>query len=169
MNSVTAAVAPRRGRPRKFARPSRAVTLTLPEEVIQALAAVDADLSRAVVRVAQPEMAKRAHPPAELAAFGRKAVIVVNRTRSLEQRTGVVLVPLSDGRALISFNEPLSIAQLELSIQDAIDDPLLAPADGLVFQGIGRILREARRSKGVTLQKRSIIVIETKPRLRSSK
>ena len=169
MNSVTAAVAPRRGRPRKFARPSRAVTLTLPEEVIQALAAVDADLSKAVVRVTQPEMAKRAHPPAELAAFGRKAVIVVNRTRSLEQRTGVVLVPLSDGRALISFDEPMSIAELELSIQDAIDDPLLTPADGLVFQSISRILREARRSPGVTLQQRSIIVIETKPRLRPSK
>ncbi len=169
MNSVTAAVAPRRGRPRKFARPSRAVTLTLPEEVIQALAAVDADLSKAVVRVTQPEMAKRAHPPAELAAFGRKAVIVVNRTRSLEQRTGVVLVPLSDGRALISFDEPMSIAELELSIQDAIDDRLLAPEDGLVFQGIGRILREARRSEGVTLEQRSIIVIETKPRLRPSK
>lgn len=169
MNSVTAAVAPRRGRPRKFARPSRAVTLTLPEEVIQALAAVDADLSKAVVRVTQPEMVKRAHPPAELAAFGRKAVIVVNRTRSLEQRTGVVLVPLSDGRALISFDEPMSIAELELSIQDAIDDPLLTPADGLVFQSISRILREARRSPGVTLQQRSIIVIETKPRLRPSK
>ncbi len=121
------------------------------------------------MRVTQPEMAKRAHPPAELAAFGRKAVIVVNRTRSLEQRTGVVLVPLSDGRALISFDEPMSIAELELSIQDAIDDRLLAPEDGLVFQGIGRILREARRSEGVTLEQRSIIVIETKPRLRPSK
>src|SRR5215213_8330068 len=75
MNSVDGAIAPRRGRPRKFAGPSRAVTLTLPDEVIDALAAVDADLSRAVVRVAQPEMAKRPHAPAELAPFGRRAVI----------------------------------------------------------------------------------------------
>lgn len=172
MNSLTAAVAPRRGRPRKFARPSRAVTLTLPDEVIEALASVDADLSRAVVRVTQPEMAKRAHPPAELTTFGRRSVIVVNPSRTLERRTGVVLVPLSDGRALISFDEPMSIAKLELSLQDAIDDPKLAPADALVFQGISRILRDARRSAGVTLQQRSIIVIEaieTKPRLRLSK
>src|SRR5215208_4149157 len=88
MNSVDGAVAPKRGRPRKFARPSRAVTLTLPEEVIEALTAVDTDLSRAVVRIAQPEMAKRPLPPAELAAFGHRAVIVVNPTRTLEQRTG---------------------------------------------------------------------------------
>jgi hypothetical protein len=104
MNPVVDAIAPRRGRPRKFARPSRAVTLTLPKEVIDALTAIDADLSRAVVRVTQPEMAKRPHPPAELAAFGRRAVIVVNPSRTLERRTGVVLVPLSDGRALISFD-----------------------------------------------------------------
>src|SRR5712671_7251114 len=90
-------LAPRRGRPRKFVEPSRAVTLTLPESVIQALLAVDHDLSRAVVRVTQPEMAKRPHVPAELAMFGRHAVIVVTPTRTLEQRTGVLLVPLSDG------------------------------------------------------------------------
>jgi hypothetical protein len=169
MDTVTVAAAPRRGRPRKFARPSRAVTLTLPEEVIEALAAVDTDLSRAVVRVTQPEMAKRPHPAAELTAFGRHAVIVVNPSRTLERRTGVVLVPLSDGRALISFDDPMSIAKLELSIQDAIDDPLLGEADARVFHGIGRILREARRSAGVTLHQRNIIVIETRPRTRPSK
>jgi hypothetical protein len=162
MNPVVDAIAPRRGRPRKFARPSRAVTLTLPKEVIDALTAIDPDLSRAIVRVTQPEMAKRPHPPAELAAFGRRAVIVVNPSRTLEQRTGVVLVPLTDGRALISFDEPLSIAQIELRIQDAIDDPQLPRADAEVFEGVGRLLREARRSKGVAVEPRSIIVLETK-------
>ena len=77
MTTVDNAVAARRGRPRKFTGPSRAVTLTLPEHVIEALAAIDHDLSRAVVRVVQPELAKQPHPSAELAAFGRHAVIVV--------------------------------------------------------------------------------------------
>ncbi len=54
---------PRRGRPRKFIAPSRAVTLTLPEDVLEALDALDHDLSRAVVRVTQPHMARRPHPP----------------------------------------------------------------------------------------------------------
>lgn len=169
MSSPPVTGAPRRGRPRKFARPSRAVTLTLPDEVIEALASVDTDLSRAVVRVTQPEMVKRPHPPAELTTFGRRAVIVVNPSRTLERRTGVVLVPLSDGRALISFDGPMSIAELELSLQDAIDDPSLGEADANVFRSIGRILRDARRSAGVTLHQRNIIVIETKPRTRSSK
>lgn len=162
MNPIVDAIAPRRGRPRKFARPSHAVTLTLPDEVIDALTAIDADLSRAIVRVTQPEMAKRPHPPAELAVFGRRAVIVVNPSRTLERRTGVVLVPLSDGRALISFDEPMSIAQLELRIQDAIDDPELPRADAEVFEGIGRLLREARRSNGIAVVQRHIIVLETR-------
>jgi hypothetical protein len=155
-------ISPRRGRPRKFESPSRAVTLTLPEHVIDALGSVDADLSRAVVRLAQPEMAKRPHPPAELATFGTRAVIVVNPTRTLEQHTGVHLIPLPDGRALISFDAPLTIADLELMIEDVIDDRRLSPSDQAVFKAIADLLRAARRSETVELRQRNIIVIESR-------
>jgi hypothetical protein len=47
-----------------------------------------------------------------LATFGRRAVIVVNPTRTPERRTGVVLVPLTDGRALIAFDESMTVARL---------------------------------------------------------
>jgi hypothetical protein len=153
-------VAPRRGRPRKFTSPSRAVTLTLPEETITALEAVDYDLSRAVVRVTQPEIAKAPRPPAELATFGRRAVIVVNPTRTLERRTGVVLVPLTDGRALIAFDESMTVARLELGIQDALEDPGLSPQDARIFKAIHRLLKDARRSKSILLRQHNIIVIE---------
>src|SRR4051812_36219375 len=101
MKSIAEAVAPRRGRPRKFARPAHAVTLTLPDDVVERLARIDPDLSRAVVRLAETRGAPAAHPAAELAVFGRRAVIVVDPSRTLERRTGVVLVPLPDGRALM--------------------------------------------------------------------
>ncbi len=162
MNSIARAVAPKRGRPRKFAGPSRAVTLTLPDEVIEALSGIDDDLSRAVVRITEPELGKPPRPVAELSAFGHRAVIVVPPARSLEQRTGAVLVPLSDGRALISFDEPLSIAQLELRIQDAIDDPRLPREDARIFEGIGRLLRDARRDPNVAVRQRHIIVLESR-------
>ena len=151
---------PRRGRPRKFGAPSRAVTLTLPEHVIRALERVDHDLSRAVVRVAQPELRKQPHPAAELSTFGKRAVIVVNPTRTLEQRTGVVLVPLSDGRALISFDESMTTARLELQIEDALEEPGLPAQDAAVFAGIRELLKQARRSSSVTLSQRHIIVLE---------
>jgi hypothetical protein len=151
---------PRRGRPRKFGTPSRAVTLTLPENVIEALERVDRDLSRAVVRVAQPEIRKRPHTAAELSTFGTRAVIVVTPTRTLERQVGVMLVPLSDGRALISFDESMTPARLELTIEDALEDETLQPGDVEILASIRELLREARRSSSVTLSQRNIIVLE---------
>ena len=168
MDSPVDELGRRRGRPRKFQAPSRAITLTLPDHVIDALGALDPDLSRAVVRLVQPELGKRPHPPAELARFGQRAVIVVNPSRTLEEKTGVSLVPLPDGRALISFERLRTIAELELTIADAIDDYRLSRADQATFKAIEQILRAARRSKDVTLQQRSIIVLESRRRPRTA-
>jgi len=150
----------RRGRPQKFGVPSRAITLTLPEPVIGALESIDGDIGRAIVRLAQPEMAKQPHPPAELARFGSRAVIVVNPTRTLERRTGVTLVPLPDGRALISFARSITPAHIELMIADALDDPDLEPSDREVFAAIQDILRSVRKTRGLAVEQRGIIVLE---------
>ena len=114
-----------RGRPRKFAAPSRAVTLTLPESVLEALTAINPDPSQAIVQLARRRTPANGRPPAELAVFGRRAVITIRPTASLEQRTGIHLVPLPDGRALISFDQPKSVAELELLLMDALEDPAL--------------------------------------------
>ncbi|PYR92835.1 MAG: hypothetical protein DMF84_11240 [Acidobacteria bacterium] len=164
MAKRTLSLAPRRGRPRKFIVPSRPITLTLPEQVIEALGRIDGDLGRAVVRLAQPELAKRAHAPAELAAFGRTAVIVVHPSRTLEQQKGVTLVHLPDGRALISFDQSITIGGLELMINDALEAARLTSVDRAVFEAIGNILRTARRSPGTALLQRNIIVVESRRR-----
>jgi hypothetical protein len=136
------------------------VTLTLPDHVIAALIGLDADLSRAIVRLAQPMLADAPHPPAELATFGRHSVIVVNPSRTLERRTGVELLHLPDGRALISFAAPTTIPGLELTIKDALEDAGLPDADRAIFEAIGAILRSARRSDTVLVLQRNIIVLE---------
>ena len=159
-------IAPRRGRPRKFSGPSRPVTLTLPVETIEALTSVDRDLSRAVVRIAHPEVGRR-HAAAELVTFGRRAVIIVNASRALERRAGVDLVPLPDGRALISFEDTTSPDALELRIEDALEDPGLSPGDRSIFEAILDILKTARRSGDVAVLRRNIIVLEGRTRPRS--
>jgi hypothetical protein len=146
--------------------PSRPITLTLPERVIKALAAVDADLSRAVVRLAQPELAKQPHPPVELATFGRRSVIVVHPTRTLDRQPGVSLVHLPDGRALISFDRSMKVAELELMLSDAVEGEALSREDRRVFAAIAAILRTARRSETTRLAQRSIVVVETTRRTR---
>ena len=150
----------RRGRPRKFAAPSRAVTLTLPESVIESLSAINRDLSRAIVSLASRRGEKNGRAAADLSVFGRRAVITIQPSNSLERRAGIELVPLPDGRALIAFDPPKTIADLELVVFDALDDPNLSPGDRRIFEGIGSILRDARRANDVTLLQRSIIVIE---------
>ena len=155
-------LAPRRGRPRKFTAPARPVTLTLPDHVIDALTALDPDLGRAIVRLAQPLLADRPHPPAELTTFGRHSVIVVNPSRSLERRTGIELLHLPDGRALISFDQPMTIAGLELLIEDALEDKSLPAPDRAIFQAIAGILKSARRSHTIALLQRNVIVLETR-------
>lgn len=154
----------RRGRPRKFTAAARPVTVTLPEHVLAALTALDADLGRAIVRLAQPLVGAQPHPPAELATFGRHSVIVVNPSRTLEKRTGVELLHLPDGRALIAFDEPMTIAGLELVIEDTLEDPALPSADREVFETIRTILKTARRSQDVLLLQKNVIVLETRKR-----
>jgi len=149
-----------RGRPRKFDAPSRAVTLTLPETVLRSLSAVHHDISRAIVELAQRRSLIEAQPAAALAMFGPRAVISVRPTRELERRAGVQLVPLGNGRALIAFKEPRTVAELELTLQDALHDGDLASEDRHVFEGVRDILSDARRSTSVTMQRRHIIVIE---------
>jgi hypothetical protein len=167
LSSARAAVselAPRRGRPRKFNAPSRAVTLTLPEQVLGALSAVDHDVSRAIVRLTHRQPSPRPHPAAELVRFGRRAVIVVSPTRTLEERTGVFLVPIPDGRALMSFDDSITIATLELKVRDALDDRKLSVEDRRIFQSLHEVLRAARTGEDVVLHERKIIVLESRGR-----
>ena len=162
--TVSGALRRRRGRPRKFAAPSRAVTLTLPESVIASLARIDRDISRAIVGLTTRRAPKNGHAAAELAVFGRRAVITVQPSESLTARTGIELVPLPDGRALISFDQPRSIADLELRLDDALDDKALTDDDRRLFEAILAILRDARRSDDVTVLQRSIILLEAAKR-----
>jgi hypothetical protein len=160
---VTTSLRRGRGRPRKFAGPTRAVTLTLPEAALTALASVHEDISKAVVQLTQ-RLRKESHPLAELTVFGRSAVITVRPTPSLERRADIQLVPLPDGRALISFAQPRTIAELELTLNDAVDDASLPQEDRELFAAIARILKDARRSGDVMVHRRNIIVLESSRR-----
>lgn len=156
------------GRPQKFGRPSRALTLTLPEDVIAALTGVDDDVSRAIVRIAQPLIADVVpHAPAELAKHGDSAVIVIRPVAALERIPGVTLVPLPDGRALISLDDAMTISEFELKLRDALDDSRqIDRADRSVMASIADILKSARQTRGIALQQRRIIVLQTSRRRR---
>jgi hypothetical protein len=151
----------RRGRPPKFTRPSRTITVTLPEDVCDALAAFDPDISRAIVRVAMTLGNDHPQPDIEVAAFGRRAVIVVSPTRALSGMKGVELVPLADGRALIAINDDMSEPQFELAVRDALDGQNVTAADRMLMERLAAVLQDARRTG--TLVLRRIIVLHSGP------
>src|SRR5688572_28018168 len=97
-----------RGRPSKYGRPSRAITLTLPEDVLARLGTVDTDLGSAIVKVVERRTIPRASAvkPAEIASYGSHAVIVVTPVNALKRLPGVQLVPIGNGRCLIALEPP---------------------------------------------------------------
>jgi hypothetical protein len=157
------------GRPRKYGRPSRAVTLTLPQDVLDRLGAVHADVGQAIVDIVEnrPAPRRRERRSAELASYGNHAVIVVTPIKALKRLPGVQLIPIGDGRALISLESPHSIPHLELALRDAMDRGAAGEPERKALNALAEILRDARLSRGVTLEERTIIVLESK-RLRSA-
>ncbi len=155
-----------RGRPRKFGRPARPVTVTLPEDVIAHLGSIDADLGVAIVNA----MARRRSPrprdvhPAELVSYGNHAVIVVTPLNALKRLEGVQLVPIGPNRALISLDQPRSIAEFELSVRDALDRYKVGQRERKALELIADILRDARVSGNLEMEERSIIVLAAKRR-----
>ena len=157
------------GRPRKYGRPSRAVTVTLPEDVLKRLSAVDVDLGRAIVSVAECGAPRRprAIRRAELTSYGNHAVIIVTPVKALKRIPGVQLVPIGNGRALISLDEAQSLPKFELHLRDAIEHSDAGP-ERETLEAIADILRRSRLSRGVDLEERTIIVLESRRHRRSA-
>ena len=106
-------------------------------------------MSRAIVRVTQPLVPSVASPPAELFSYGDRSVIIVRPSQVLRDRTGVGLVSLCDGRALITIDAQLSLPQLELRLTDSIDDPALDDESRQLFGTLAEILRDARKDEAL--------------------
>ncbi len=154
-------VASRLGRPRKYGRPARAVTVTLPEDTLTRLSAIHADVGSAIVNLVERKTPDRMQPirPAEIARYGNHAVIVVTPSRALKRLRGVQLVPIGDGRALISLLPSVSVSALELQVRDALERQDVHVREREALTAIADILRRGRASRDLTFQARTIIVL----------
>jgi len=149
------------GRPPKFGRRARAVSVTLPEDLIERLQAQHLDLGRAIVELFESHPASDA--PVQLAEFGRGALILVPPASALKRLAGVELIPLSNGRALIALDQPMSTSDLELTLNDAVTDGSFSAQDRHIVENVVSILRDARTSANARLRQRTIIIVEREP------
>lgn len=148
----------RPGRPPKFGRRARPVSVTLPEDLIERLQAQHLDLGRAIVELFESHPASDA--PVQLAEFGRGALILVPPASALKRLAGVELIPLSNGRALIALDQPMSTSDLELTLTDAATDGSLSSQDRAIVENVVSILRDARTSAKARLRQRTIVIVE---------
>src|SRR5207344_1787915 len=128
-----------------------------PEAVIASLTDVHGDLGYAVTRLAQKvgHVHVPQRKPAELLMFGRRATISVHPSPTLARRLEVELVPMPDGRALVAFDGPQTVAEFELRLHDALDDATITPEDREACEAMRAILRDARHSDDVALATRN--------------
>ena len=148
----------RRGRPPKFTRPSRTITVTLPEDTIEALRGVHSDVGLAIVRLAAGNAQAARSTGVEVITFGSRAVIAVSRTRALSGIRGVELVPLIDGRFLIALEDGVSEAHFELAVRDALAGPNTAERDRVLLEPLSQVLQDARQTGSLVL--RRIMVLQ---------
>ncbi len=151
-----------RGRPLKFGRPGRPVTLTLPADVVEWLHTLHDDPAWAIVglferrgAVARPARLRSA--VAELVQLpGRRALILV-RPDLLCDLPGVALIPLSDGRAFIALEAGRGIADLELAVIDRLEAGDVPVEERARLNEFRLIVGQWRR-QGIKFQQRSILV-----------
>jgi hypothetical protein len=171
---TTTSTASRRrpGRPLKFGRPARLVSLSLPDDVLRWLRTLHADPAWAIVALFRQNQGRRAKRlsgndsgvAAELVSLsGGRALIVVN-PRQLGKLKGVSMIPMSDGRALLALDPLKGLADLELAVADRLEHRRLDRSERRSLEAFHRQLRGWRRTPGVRFTNRAIIVAQANGR-----
>jgi hypothetical protein len=156
-----------RGRPSKFGRPSRAVSLTLPEDVIQALRRVHRDLGWAIVKLlaeegggstARPK--KEAQPDVELVSVADRRYLIVINQEAIRTLPGVNIVPLSGSRAFLALDVDCGMSDLELAVIDRLRHAPLEPRERRALTTLRTHLGGWRGDALLQVHTRAILVVE---------
>lgn len=154
----------RRGRPPKFGRPARLVAVTLPNDVIDWLASVDPDVGRAIVRLHDtaarrgPREAAPAAPAAELIDVGEGRALIVVEPGLVRGLDGVAAIPFGEQRAFLALQPTWTMADLELSVVDALDRGIADAERRAALAEFRDQLRAWRTDRAWSLDARTIIV-----------
>ena len=151
MKATARPTAARGGRPAKFAEPSRPVTLTLPDRILDRLAELDEDRARAVVKAVDALPGGGARGPfAELRVDAGDALLVVPRSRLLAAVPWLTLVEIAPGRNLISLRDGIPVEKLEVTLGDLLESNPDAPeAERRVLRDLLERIRTPRRNHAV--------------------
>src|SRR5919199_463475 len=153
----------KRGRPPKFGRPATLVAVSLPDDVIARLRELNTDVGRAIVGLLENAGGRQSRPrPDELPlieltrVFRGHSLIFVNPLR-LPKIPRVITVPVAAGRAFLALEEPGGLAELELAVREALDQPHSRGNEELRL--LATRLREWRLDQRLKVSARRILVV----------
>ena len=117
------------GRPPKYDEPSRPVTLTLPDSVLDGLAKIDPDRGKAITKLTAAAL-RDTIPPEErvevLKVAPKTGLLVIGPCQSLKRIPFLRLVEVSPARYLLALLPGQDFLALEVAIRDILDE---IPAD----------------------------------------
>lgn len=153
-----------RGRPLKYGRPARLVAVTLPEDTIQELRHIDADLGRAIVLLVNALAGSREpatnRPIVTYEKVGRRRSLIVVDRDAVKGVPGCELIPISEDRAFLTMADGRGLPDLELAILDRLSDHTVTGRQREGLEALRRALMDCRRADDVEVESRSIFVVE---------
>lgn len=153
----------KRGRPLKFGRPTRPLSVSLPEDVIAWLEAIDPDPAWAIVsmfdKARQRYSGGGQTSPAELVQLPGKRALILVAPDSFADIDGVSVIRLSDGRGFLALEPGKGYADLELAVADRLEAPGISADRRQTLNSIRQQLREWRQA-GLRFDERCILVVD---------
>ena len=154
----------RGGRPAKFDEPSRPVTMTLPDRILDLLAEIGEDRAKAVVKAVEAAFGGggRPLPPVdELPLRDDESLLVVSRSRLLAGIPWLSMIEIAPGRHLISLKEGIPIEKLEVALEDILDGVAeIKEGERRILRTLLARIRTPRRNRAVRTEQ---ILVVRKP------
>ena len=161
MPPISSKSGPKGGRPAKFDEPSRPVTVTLPERILERLAEIDADRARAIVKAVDAvlgDVPARTEVVRELRFDKDETLLTVAENRLLRSIPWLTMIEIAPGRHLLSLQKGISIEKLEVTLCDILDaQPDAAPSERRTLERLVECIRTPRRNRA--LRTEEILVI----------
>jgi hypothetical protein len=140
------------------------VSLTLPDDTLQALTRVHPDTGWAIVKLLEKEGAgphrDTRDADVELAKIGSRRFLIVVSRAVFKQLPGVNLIPLNESVAFLALDPGRGMSDLELVVLDRLADDSLAAAERSGLESLRTQLAAWRRDRHLKFHSRSIIVVE---------
>ena len=142
------------------------MALTLPEDTIQGLKAIDDDLAKAVVALVDRTQGRTTAPigeweaPVSLAHETHSRALIVIEPTIFRDIPGCAVIPLSEGRAFLALEPGSTLADLELAVADMLEDETAVTAERDALSTLRQALREWRHDESLAFHTRSIVLVE---------